>query len=184
MLRNAARRRAFERPGPDDSDDLGNLLSRSGRGDQSAFAELYDRLAPLLYGVVVKVVRDPSQSEEVTQEAFIELWRLAPRYERVAWVRQVVGGHARPPPGNRPGSLRAGEQRSRRARCTQATNPIERRCRTSGGQHRGNSGAQGARALDRDATASSGAGLLWRTQLPRGRLAPRRCRRNDQDEDS
>ena len=30
---------------------------------------------------MLKVVRDPSQSEEVTQEAFVELWRLAPRYD-------------------------------------------------------------------------------------------------------
>ncbi len=82
MLRNALRRRGLEHPGQDDSSDpLGTLLSRAGRGDQSAFAELYDQLAPLLYGVVLKVVRDPSQSEEVTQEAFIELWRLAPRYD-------------------------------------------------------------------------------------------------------
>ncbi|HEX3090019.1 MAG TPA: ECF RNA polymerase sigma factor SigK [Ilumatobacteraceae bacterium] len=82
MLRNALRRR-----GGDDNDDetaqdpLGALLSRAGRGDQSAFADLYDSLAPLLHGIVLKVVRDPAQSEEVTQEAFIELWRLAPRYD-------------------------------------------------------------------------------------------------------
>ena len=80
MLRNSLRRR-----GDDDNDEgkdpLGELLSRAGRGDQSAFAELYDVLAPLLHGVVLKVVRDPAQSEEVTQEAFVELWRLAPRYD-------------------------------------------------------------------------------------------------------
>lgn len=63
------------------TDPLGELLARAGRGDQAAFAELYDSLAPLLYGVVLKVVRDPAQSEEVTQEAFVELWRLAPRYD-------------------------------------------------------------------------------------------------------
>ena len=82
MLRNALRRRVLDDPDHGDSSDpLGTLLSRAGRGDQSAFAELYDQLAPLLYGVVLKVVRDPSQSEEVTQEAFIELWKLAPRYD-------------------------------------------------------------------------------------------------------
>ena len=82
MLRNALRRRVLDDPDHDDSSDpLGTVLSRAGRGDQSAFAELYDQLAPLLYGVVLKVVRDPSQSEEVTQEAFIELWKLAPRYD-------------------------------------------------------------------------------------------------------
>lgn len=62
-------------------DPLGDLLTRAGRGDQAAFVELYDTLAPLLHGIVLRVVRDPAQSEEVTQEALVELWRLAPRYE-------------------------------------------------------------------------------------------------------
>ncbi|MEP7202434.1 MAG: ECF RNA polymerase sigma factor SigK [Ilumatobacteraceae bacterium] len=81
MLRNALRRRVAEDEDDAGKDRLGTLLMRAGRGDQSAFAELYDALAPLLYGVVMKVVRDPAQSEEVTQDAFIELWRLAPRYD-------------------------------------------------------------------------------------------------------
>ncbi len=72
------------RPGDDDvepADPLGALLARAGRGDQRAFAELYDELAGIVHGVVLKVVRDPSQSEEVTQEVFVELWRLAARYD-------------------------------------------------------------------------------------------------------
>jgi RNA polymerase sigma-70 factor (ECF subfamily) len=79
MLRSALRRRG-EADDSDETDPLGSLLGRAGRGDQQAFAELYDALAPTLQGIVLKVVRDPAQSEEVTQEAFIELWRLAPRY--------------------------------------------------------------------------------------------------------
>lgn len=62
-------------------DPAGELLRRAGRGDQQAFAALYDALAPLVHGVVLKVVRDPSQSEEVTQEVFVELWRLAARFD-------------------------------------------------------------------------------------------------------
>lgn len=56
-------------------------LGRAGRGDEAAFAELYDRTSRLVYGIVVKVVRDPAMAEEVTQEVYLELWRLAPRYE-------------------------------------------------------------------------------------------------------
>lgn len=62
-------------------DVAGALLQRAGRGDQAAFADLYDQLAPLVHGVVLKVVRDPSQAEEVTQEVFVELWRLAARFD-------------------------------------------------------------------------------------------------------
>jgi len=63
------------------NDPIGDLLRRAGRGDQSAFADLYDALSPLVYGVVLKVVRDPSQAEEVAQEVFVELWRLAARFD-------------------------------------------------------------------------------------------------------
>ncbi len=65
----------------DVGDHAGALLRRAGRGDQAAFAELFDELSPVVYGVVLKVVRDPSQAEEVAQEVFVELWRLAARFD-------------------------------------------------------------------------------------------------------
>jgi RNA polymerase sigma-70 factor (ECF subfamily) len=76
-----AARRAVDQQTDVAGDPLASLLRRSGRGDQAAFGEMYDQLSPLVYGVVLKVVRDPSQSEEVAQEVFIELWRLAARYD-------------------------------------------------------------------------------------------------------
>ncbi|MFP4311760.1 MAG: ECF RNA polymerase sigma factor SigK [Nitriliruptoraceae bacterium] len=57
------------------------LLAAVARGDQAAFAALYDRIAPLVHGVVRRVVRDPAQSEEVTQEVLVELWRTAVRFD-------------------------------------------------------------------------------------------------------
>ena len=59
----------------------GSLLGRVAQGDQAAFAELYDEVAPLVHGIVLRVVRDAAQAEEVTQEVLVELWRLAPRYD-------------------------------------------------------------------------------------------------------
>ena len=56
-------------------------MARIARGDERAFAELYDELAPTVYGIVLRVVRDPAQSEEVTQEVFVELWRQAARFD-------------------------------------------------------------------------------------------------------
>jgi RNA polymerase sigma-70 factor (ECF subfamily) len=64
-----------------DDDRAGTLLRRAGRGDQGAFASLFDELSPMVHGVVLKVVRDPAQAEEVTQEVFVELWRLAARFD-------------------------------------------------------------------------------------------------------
>jgi RNA polymerase sigma-70 factor (ECF subfamily) len=77
------------------TDPLATLLRRAGRGDQQAFAELYDELAGVVHGVVLRTVRDPSQSDEVTQEVFVELWRLAARYDESrgtvrAWATTVA----------------------------------------------------------------------------------------------
>ena len=65
----------------DSSDQLGAWLRASGQGDQAAFANVYDELSGLVFGVVRRVVRDLAQSEEITQEVFVDLWRLAPRFD-------------------------------------------------------------------------------------------------------
>lgn len=58
-----------------------DLMAAVARGDEAAFAELYDRMAGQVFGVVRRVVRDPAQSEEVAQEVFVEVWRTAARFE-------------------------------------------------------------------------------------------------------
>ena len=57
------------------------LLVAVGRGDRDAFAELYDRVAPQVLGVAVRVVRDRSLAEEVVQEVLVEVWRKAARFD-------------------------------------------------------------------------------------------------------
>ena len=61
--------------------DIDELMSRVARGDQESFGALYDALAPLVHGLVLHVVRDPAQSEEVTQEVFLEVWQQAKRFD-------------------------------------------------------------------------------------------------------
>ena len=57
------------------------MIGLVARGDQTAFEELYDRLAGPVYGLIRKVLRDPAQSEEVAQEVLLEVWRTASRFE-------------------------------------------------------------------------------------------------------
>jgi RNA polymerase sigma-70 factor, ECF subfamily len=75
--------------------DLGDLLKLSARGDEAAFAQLYDATSARAYGMAVRVVRDPSQAEEVAQEAFLEIWKTASRFDAgkgsaVSWVLTIV----------------------------------------------------------------------------------------------
>lgn len=80
-------------PGPAPS--LDDLMLRLAAGDESAFAALYDEVAPRVFGLILRVVRDPAQAEEVAQEALVEVWRTAPRYDAAkgsaaSWVFTIA----------------------------------------------------------------------------------------------
>jgi RNA polymerase sigma-70 factor, ECF subfamily len=75
--------------------DLDTLLTHVAKGDQAAFEALYDRLAASVYGLIRKVLRNPSQAEEVSQEVLLEVWRTASRFDRargsaVTWVLTIA----------------------------------------------------------------------------------------------
>ncbi len=79
----------------DASNVLTELLKRAGRGDKDAFAELYDATSARVYGLAVRVVRDPAQAEEVAQESFLEIWRGSARFDpdrgsAIAWMLTIV----------------------------------------------------------------------------------------------
>ncbi|MGH3729429.1 MAG: ECF RNA polymerase sigma factor SigK [Micromonosporaceae bacterium] len=65
-----------------DGPDLEDLLSRTARGDEAAFATFYDRTAARVYGLVLRVLRDRGHAEEVAQEVLVEVWRTASRFDR------------------------------------------------------------------------------------------------------
>ncbi|WP_432147763.1 sigma-70 family RNA polymerase sigma factor [Streptomyces sp. bgisy029] len=66
---------------PSPEPDLQELLVRVARGDQDAFAKVYDAVSGPVLGLVRSVLRDPAQSEEVAQEVLVEVWRTAPRFQ-------------------------------------------------------------------------------------------------------
>lgn len=74
-----------------DDDSSEALLVATATGDQQAFAALYDRFSHRVYGLVRKVVRDPSLSQDTVQEVMTELWRTSPRFDpdrgnAVSWI--------------------------------------------------------------------------------------------------
>ncbi|MGA9278989.1 sigma-70 family RNA polymerase sigma factor [Ilumatobacter sp.] len=61
--------------------ELSTLAERVVDGDRRAFAQIYDEIAPLVFGVVKRVLRDPAMSEEVTQEVFVEIWTSIAKFD-------------------------------------------------------------------------------------------------------
>jgi RNA polymerase sigma-70 factor, ECF subfamily len=72
-------------------DHAGALLVLIADGDKAAFAALYDMLSSRVFGLILRVLVDRSQSEEVLQEVFLEVWQSASRFapnkgQGRAWV--------------------------------------------------------------------------------------------------
>ena len=75
--------------------DLAADLRAASRGDQQAFARVYDATSTKMYGLVLRVLRNPAMAEEVTQECYLEIWRQATRYEAeqgsaLAWMLTIA----------------------------------------------------------------------------------------------
>lgn len=78
---------------PAPSDDA--LLVLFANGDRHAARELNRRLAPRAFGVAVRMLGDAAEAEDVTQEAMMRLWRVAPEWQpgraKVStWLYRVV----------------------------------------------------------------------------------------------
>lgn len=107
-------------------DGLAELMASTARGDEDAFAALYDAVAGAVYGIVVRVLRDPAQSEEVTQEVMVEVWRQASRYDVdrgsvKAWVLTMAHRRA----VDRVRSAQASSDREERAARSETTRPYD-----------------------------------------------------------
>ena len=75
--------------------DLADLLRGSARGDEAAFAALYDATSRRLFGLVLRVVRDHAMSEEVTQEVYLDVWRQSARFDAsrgsaLSWLMTIA----------------------------------------------------------------------------------------------
>jgi len=57
------------------------LLQRSARGDRAAFRALYDQWGRRLYGIALRITRQPSLAADATQDAFVQIWQQAQRFD-------------------------------------------------------------------------------------------------------
>lgn len=75
------------------------LIARTAGGDASALEALYDRYAPLVLGVALKITGDRSLAESVLQETFWHAWKHAgarqPQRESFSsWLIRIARGLA------------------------------------------------------------------------------------------
>lgn len=115
-----------DRVGPATAVPAQELLSRVARGDEAAFEQLYAQLVGPIFGLVLRIVRNPAQSEEVAQEVLVELWRTASRYDPqrggvLAWAMTVAHRRA----VDRVRSAQASTEREARVASAEQTRPFD-----------------------------------------------------------
>ena len=75
------------------------LCSRLQRRDPTALAEIYDRLAPRVYGLALRMLRSGPDAEDLTQEIFAAVWDRPGAYDPArspmgAWILLLTRSRA------------------------------------------------------------------------------------------
>jgi RNA polymerase sigma-70 factor, ECF subfamily len=76
-----------------------SLLQRIAARDTAALAELYDRHSRLVFGLILRIVRDRGEAEDILQETFVRVWNRAEIYDAriggpLPWIVRVARNRA------------------------------------------------------------------------------------------
>src|SRR5262249_57328799 len=74
-----------------DGAELEALLSRCGSGDGAALETLYAQVAPILLGVLMRILRRRDAAEDALQDVFVSVWQRARQFDPIrgralAWL--------------------------------------------------------------------------------------------------
>src|SRR4051812_27259410 len=99
------------------------LIARIVARDANAVGELYDRHSRLLYGLILKIVKDRGEAEETLQEVFVQVWSKADTYDvqlgtPIAWLVRIARNRAID-------RLRANSVRARTVEASPLPPPVE-----------------------------------------------------------
>ncbi len=79
---------------PAEHDPDAALMLRVKQGDTHAFAELVDKYKQPVTNVAARMLRDPTEAEDLAQNVFIQVYKSAPRYEVASkfstWLFTIV----------------------------------------------------------------------------------------------
>jgi RNA polymerase sigma-70 factor (ECF subfamily) len=83
-------------------DTLRTRLAEIAQGKEDALAAFYDATINRVYGLALRIVREPQAAEDVAAEVYVQVWQQASAYsaERgspLAWLL-VPGANRRRPP--------------------------------------------------------------------------------------
>jgi RNA polymerase sigma-70 factor (ECF subfamily) len=72
-----------------------SLMALVAEGDRGAFAALFDRVAPTILGVLIRLLRQRALAEEALQETFLQGWLQADNYRSEsgsprAWLLNIA----------------------------------------------------------------------------------------------
>lgn len=78
-------------------DPCADLIARVALADRNAFSLLYDRMAPKLFGITIRMLKDRTEAEDALQEIFVRVWQRARTFQPggngEAWLVSVARNH-------------------------------------------------------------------------------------------
>jgi RNA polymerase sigma factor (sigma-70 family) len=82
-------------PGAPEAAVLADLIARVATGRQDALRAIYDRTAPKLFGLILRIVRDRGAAEDVLQDCYLRVWQNAAGYapeagRPMAWLAAIA----------------------------------------------------------------------------------------------
>ena len=78
---------------------LEGLLDATAKGNRDAFRILYERSSAKLFGVVLRILKNRSKSEDALQDVYLKIWQKADSYDPaqgrpITWMATIARNRA------------------------------------------------------------------------------------------
>lgn len=75
------------------------LVTRMKAGDEAAVGTIYDRYSPMVFGILMGILREQTAAEELLRDLFVQLWRTAADFDAgrgslLAWLTVMARNRA------------------------------------------------------------------------------------------